>query len=69
VNDPTKSPTEDYVIADNIIESTAGQVAAIRVDAAKSAGILIRDNLLRGENRRILIEGENRGQVVVRGEQ
>jgi hypothetical protein len=65
-SDPTKSATEDYVIADNIIYTTASQVAAMRIDAGKSKGIVVRNNLLRGENQCILIEGENKGNVVVR---
>lgn len=65
-SDPTKSPTRDYLIAHNIIETTADQLAAIRIDAnATTTGIVVRDNLLRGENRRVLVEGENRDQVVV----
>jgi hypothetical protein len=41
--------------------------AVFRFDATKVKGIVIRDNLLRGDNRRILIEGDNRGQVIERG--
>lgn len=65
-SDPTKSATTDYVIADNIVYTTASQVAAMRIDAGKSKGLVVRNNLLRGENRRILIEGENKGNVAVR---
>lgn len=35
--DPTKSATADYVISDNILYTTASQVAAMRIDAAKSS--------------------------------
>jgi len=66
-SDPTKSATEDYLIADNILYTTAGQVAALRVDAAKATGIVVKNNLLRGENRRILVEGDKRDGVVVQG--
>jgi parallel beta-helix repeat protein len=65
--DPTNSPTEDYVISDNIITTTAGQVAAIRVDAAVCAGVVVRNNLLRGENRRVVIEGDPAGRVTANG--
>ncbi len=65
-SDPTKSATADYVIADNIVYTTASQVAAMRIDASKSKGIVVRNNLLRDENRRILIEGDNQGNVAVR---
>ena len=64
--DPTQSPTRDYLIANNIIDSTEGQIAAIRIDAnPTTSGIVVRDNLLRGDNRRILVEGEKRDQVTV----
>lgn len=66
--DPTRSPTQDYLLANNILYSTASQVAAIRVDADRdTAGIVIKDNLLRGENRRLLLEGEQRDKVLVQG--
>jgi hypothetical protein len=65
-SDPTKSATADYVIADNIVYTTASQVAAMRIEAGTSKGIVVRSNLLRDENRRILVEGENKGNVAVR---
>jgi hypothetical protein len=64
--DPTKSTSADYVITDNILYTSASQVAAMRIDADKSRGIIARGNLLRGENRRILLEGENKGNVITR---
>ena len=67
-SDPTKSPTQDYLIAHNILYTTAGQVAALRVDAdEQTTGIVLKDNLLRGENRRVLVEGEGRKNVVAQG--
>ena len=66
--DPTKSPTQDYLIADNILYTTASQIAAIRIDADPSTtGIVVKGNLLRGENRRILAAGEGRKSVIVSG--
>ena len=66
--DPTKSPTEDYLIANNIVYTTEDQLAAIRVDAGgRTQAIVLRDNLLRGPNRLVLIEGTAREQVTVRG--
>ena len=65
-HDPTKSATVDYVIAENIIYTSAGQVAAIRVDAEKVSGIVIENNLLRGENQRILVQGEAKDRVLLR---
>jgi parallel beta-helix repeat protein len=62
-SDPTKSPTQDYLIADNLFYTTASQVAAIRVDAAVATGIVVRGNLLRGENQRILVEGDRSNRV------
>jgi parallel beta-helix repeat protein len=64
--DRTKSATADYIITDNIVYTTASQVAAMRIDAATSKGVVVRNNLLRGENRSILIEGDSKGGVVVR---
>jgi hypothetical protein len=65
IHDPTKSPTQDYLIAHNILYTTAGQVAAIRIDAdQETRGIVVKDNLLRGENRNIRVEGEGRDQVI-----
>ena len=68
-SDPTKSTSADYVIADNILYTTASQVAAMRIDAAKSRGIVVRSNLLRDENRRVLIEGDNKDNVTLRDNQ
>lgn len=64
--DPSQSPTQDYMISDNLITTSASQIAAIRVDAVKdTANIVIRDNVLLGENRRIIVEGEAAGEVAV----
>lgn len=65
--DPTKSPTEHYLIADNIITTTADQIAAVRVDAEKCSGVVVRNNLLRGDNRKLLVEGDPKGRVTVAG--
>jgi hypothetical protein len=65
-SDPTKSATADYIVTDNIVYTTASQVAAMRIDADTSKGIVVRNNLLRGENRRVIIEGKNKENVVVR---
>ncbi|NLS79587.1 MAG: right-handed parallel beta-helix repeat-containing protein [Chloroflexi bacterium] len=58
-HDPTHSPTQDYLVANNILYTAADQVAAIRIDAGVSRDIIVRGNLLRGENRRILVEGDS----------
>ncbi len=64
--DPSESPTRDYVVANNLIYTTAGQVAAIRVDAlATTEAIVLSNNVLRGDNRKILLEGPNRQAVVL----
>jgi hypothetical protein len=66
--DPTKSPTRDYLIAHNVLDTTAGQAAAVRIDADRdTTGIVVKDNLLRGENRSIRVEGEGRQSVAVQG--
>jgi hypothetical protein len=64
--DPTKSTTADYIVSGNILYTTASQVAAMRIDAATSKGIVVRNNLLRDDNRRILVQGDNKDSVVVR---
>lgn len=57
--DPSNSPTENCVVSNNVFETGADQIAAIRVDAIESVrGIFIRNNVLLGENQRILVEGE-----------
>jgi len=66
-HDPTKSPTEDYIIAENIFYTSESQIAAIRIDAAKVNGIIVKNNLLRGENYRILVEGDGEKKVIVFG--
>ncbi|MCA9112121.1 MAG: right-handed parallel beta-helix repeat-containing protein [Planctomycetaceae bacterium] len=67
-HDPSGSPTEHYLIADNIIETDASQIAAIRVETKDDlSNIVIRDNVLLGENREILIEGAFAERVHVSG--
>lgn len=64
--DPSKSPTQDYLIANNIIDTSETQIAAIRINANDTtSGIVVRDNLLRGDNRRVLLEGVNRDKVTL----
>jgi len=64
--DMSGSPTADYLITGNVIYTTTNQIAAIRVDAIESvSGIVIRNNLLRGENVTILLEGSRQGEVVL----
>jgi hypothetical protein len=65
--DPTKSPTQDYLFAHNILYTTADQVAAVRIDAGVVRGIVVKDNVLRGANRRIRVEGEAGKAVTLRG--
>ena len=66
-SDPTHTDTRDYLISDNIIYTTNSQIAAIHVDAGKSKNIVIKNNLLRGENRNIKIDGEDNETIVVDG--
>jgi len=62
--EPTDSPTRDYLVSDNLIYTTSSQIAAIRVDAVEdAANLVIRDNVLLGENQRLLVEGPNRAEV------
>jgi hypothetical protein len=67
-HDPTKSPTQDYLVVQNVLYTTSSQVAAIRIDADKeTTGIVVKDNLLRGEIHKVLVEGDGRSQATVRG--
>jgi hypothetical protein len=66
-HDPTHSQTEDYLISGNVIYTGAEQRAAIRVDAAASKQIVIKNNLLRGDNPHIVIDGQSDGSVIVEG--
>ncbi len=66
-HDPTKSPTQDYIISNNILYTTAGQIAAMRIDAAEAKGVVIRDNILRRENRQILLQNASAGGVMLSG--
>lgn len=65
--DPVHSPPRDYLISNNILYSTKSQIAAIHVDAAVSSGIVIKNNLLRGGNERILVEHNAEKSVIVEG--
>ena len=64
-SDPTKSPTTDYLIQNNIFYTSASQVAAIRIDAEVSDNIIVKNNLFRGENLEVLVEGKAEGKNIV----
>jgi hypothetical protein len=66
-HDPTRTPTEDYMVSGNILYTTGSQIAAMRIDASQASGIVVKGNLLRGENRRILVEGNGQDRIVVQG--
>jgi Right handed beta helix region len=62
--DPSNSPTRDYLVTGNLIYTTAEQIAAIRVDAIETTrAIVLEGNVLRGENRKIAVEGPNVDEV------
>jgi hypothetical protein len=63
--DPTNAPTQNYLISDNMITTTESQIAAVRIDtsAPETENIIIRDNVLLGENRKLLIEGPAEAEV------
>ncbi len=68
--DPSNSPTRGYVVSNNLIRTRGNQIAAIRVDAvAGTQDIMISNNTLVGENRRILIEGPEAKQVTTTNNQ
>lgn len=63
--DKLNTPTAHYLIADNLIETDHQQIAAIRVDTrTETKDIVIRGNLLIGDNKRIRIEGPDQDAVV-----
>lgn len=62
--DKFKTPTASYIISDNIIETDAHQLAAIRVDTREDVrDIVIQNNLLIGDNRSIRVEGPGQDAV------
>lgn len=65
--DSAHSPPRDYLICNNILYSTKSQIAAVRADAAVSSGIIIKNNILKGGNERVLIENDDGQSVVVKG--
>ncbi len=65
--DPSHSPTQGYLVANNLITTDNEQIAAIRVDTIDTTeDIVLVGNLLRGENRKVLVEGTRPDDVVVR---
>lgn len=65
-SDPTNAPTQNYLISNNMITTSESQIAAIRVDTspAETKHIVIRDNVLLGENRKLLIQGPAAQEVL-----
>lgn len=66
-SDPTNTVAEDYLVANNLIYTDPDQRAAIRVLASVSKHIMIKNNLLRGENHKIAVEGEPAAGVISQG--
>ncbi|MCA9231328.1 MAG: right-handed parallel beta-helix repeat-containing protein [Planctomycetales bacterium] len=67
-HDPSNSPTRDYLVSNNLLDTTADQIAAVRVVAtADTRSIVIRHNLLLGENQKIVIEGPKPSAVQAEG--
>ena len=66
--DPSQSPTQNYLVCNNMITTSASQIAAIRVDAVTNTkAIVIRDNVLLGETSEIIVEGVAVDEVVLTG--
>ncbi len=58
----------DYLIAHNTIETDPSQTAAIHItSSARLSNIIIKDNLLLGENRRILFTSDTTAEVLLTG--
>ena len=64
-HDPTNSPTKDYLITGNIIYTNNDQHAAIYIDSDKSSNIVVKDNILKGNNKLILILGNNKKNIFI----
>ncbi len=65
-HDPSGTATRDYLVSNNVIDTSAGQVAAIRVATTDSSrAIVIRGNLLRGENREISVSGPQAAEATI----
>ena len=64
-HDPTNSPSEDYLIQGNIFYTNDDQRCVIFIDSEKSSNIVVKDNILRGKNRLILITGDKKNNIVV----
>ncbi len=67
--DPTNTSNKDYIIANNIIYTTEGQYAAILIDVdnANTSNIIIKNNLLCGKNKQILIRGKASKSIILQG--
>ena len=63
-HDPTNSPTTDYLIQNNIFYTSASQLAPIRIDANVSENIVVKNNMFRGENKNVLVEGDSTGKNI-----
>lgn len=62
------SGSSGHLIGHNIIETTTDQIAAIRIDATvRTTQIAIQHNHLLGGNHKIMVAGENRGEVHIIG--
>lgn len=66
--DPSNSPAQYCVLSHNLFDTGPGQIAAIRVRTAETVeGIVIEGNILFGENRKILVEGDFADRVHLSG--
>jgi len=63
-SNPWELGCRDYLIAHNTIETDPSQAAAIHITSSpRLSNIVIKDNLLLGENRRILLNGDTTAEV------
>jgi parallel beta-helix repeat protein len=66
LGDKFNTPTADYVISNNLIETDIQQIAAIRVDTrTETHNIVIQGNVLIGDHPLILVEGPDQQAVTV----
>lgn len=64
--DPKSTPATDYIVSNNIIETTEEQIAAIRIVVGSKGNVIIKNNVLLGENKLIQSLGDKKGHVVIK---
>lgn len=67
-HDPAHVVTDSLLVSDNLFETSAEQIAAIRIDLSEQTDrVIVKDNIFRGENRTIKVERPELKNVFLRG--